>query len=187
MRFDEFVTAHGITVCPVDRFDGFAVHMQVPAGWELYDSAIGARVWVWRTEPRTSSFCANAVLTTHRVDAALDVGEVFAMLAEQQLQSVTGGQELHRNLALATEDPGVAGTLAMRIGHELGTIDSVSRSRIITTAQHTLIAQLTVTALHDSPLDRANIWLSVRPDETAGPASAGSHGGFPTARTRDGR
>lgn len=33
----------------------------------------------------------------------------------------------------------------MRMAHEFGTLDSMSRSRIITTEQETLIAQLTVT------------------------------------------
>lgn len=88
------------------------------------------------------------------------------MLADQQVQSVPGCHELHRELAAAT--------------------DTVSRARIITTEQETLIAQLTVTALHDSPVDRTNIWLTVRMGAAAGPASAGHHSGAPVAGTREG-
>ena len=185
MRFDEFVENHGIAVFSVDRFAGLVVEVGVPSGWETFDSGTEVRVWVCRTDPRISEFCAIAVLTMHRVETALDSGEVFAMLIEQQLQSVPGCHELHRDLAPATEGAGVVGTLAMQITHELGTIDSVSRSRIITTEQETLIAQLTVTALHDSPVERAHIWLSVRSGAAAGPASAGHHGAVPVAGTRD--
>lgn len=109
------------------------------------------------------------------------------MLTEQQLQSVPGCREIHRELAAATEGPGVMGVLAMQITHELGTIDSVSRSRIITAEQETLIAQLTVTALHDSRVARANIWLSLRKDGAVGPTSTGNHGGAPVTGTRDDR
>ena len=73
----------------------------------------------------------------------------------------------------------------MQITHELGTIDSASQTRIITAGQETLIAQLTVTALHDSPVDRAHIWLTVRPGATAAPASAGYRGVVPVTTTRD--
>jgi hypothetical protein len=99
---------------------------------------------------------------------------------------VPGCHELHRELAAATEGAGVVGTLAVQITHELGTIDSVCRSRIITTEQETLIAQLTVTALHDSPVDRAHIWLTVREGAAAGSATADQHQGVPAAGTRDG-
>jgi hypothetical protein len=107
----------------------------------------------------------------HRVEASLDASEVFAMLVDQQSQSVHEG-------------PGVAGALALRITNELGTIDSVSRTRIITTEQATLITHLTVTALHDSPVDRAHIWLTVRTG-AAGSPSAGHHSGAPVDGTRD--
>nr|WP_231986743.1 hypothetical protein [Mycobacterium sp. 852002-40037_SCH5390672] len=170
---------------PVDRFAGFVVEVGVPPGWEPFDSAVGARVWACRIDPCIDVFCANAVLTMHRVEARLDAGEVFAMLVEQQLQSVPGCSELHRELAAATEGPGVAALLAMQIAHELGTVDSASQSRIITAEQETLIAQLTVTALHDSPVDRAGIWLTARPGPTANPASAG-HTRAPVIATRDG-
>ncbi|OBI41501.1 hypothetical protein A5707_07205 [Mycobacterium kyorinense] len=185
MRFDEFVKEHNVAVFPVDRFAGYVVEVGVPPGWEPFDSATGVRVWVCRTDPRITEFCANAVLTMHRVEAALAPGDVFAMLTEQQLHSVPGCHELHRELAAATDGPGGAGALFTQIANELGTIDSVSRSRIITAEQETLIAQLTVTALHDSPVDRAHIWLSVQIGAAADPASAGHHGGAPVTETRD--
>ncbi|OBH48211.1 hypothetical protein A5687_15620 [Mycobacterium mantenii] len=175
MRFDEFVQESGVSVSPVDRFVGFVVDVGVPPGWEPFDSAVGARVWVCRNDPCIDVFCANAVLTMHRVEAPLDPAQAFAMLVEQQLQSVPGCRELRRELAAATEGSGIAGSLAMRIAHDLGTVASVSRSRIITAEQETLIAQLTVTALHDSPVDRAQMWLKVRPGPAAVPAPAGQH------------
>jgi hypothetical protein len=187
MRFDEFVEKDGVAVSPVDRFAGFVVEVGVPADWEPFDSAPGMRVWVCRGDLRIDEFCANAVLTMHRVEAPLDAGEVFAMLVDQQVQSVPGCHELHRELAVATEGAGVVGALAIRITSEFGVIDSSSRSRIITTEQETLIAQLTVTALHDSPVDRENIWLTVRMGAAAGTASANQLGGVPVAGTRDGR
>ncbi|PXX13193.1 LpqN/LpqT family lipoprotein [Mycolicibacterium moriokaense] len=162
----------GITVSPLDRFPGYVVEVGLPPGWELFNSAIGVRVWINRTDPQIDKFCANAVLMMHRVEAALDPSDVFAKLIEQQVQSVPGCHELHRELAAATEGAGVTGALAMQITHELGTIDSVARSRIITAEQETVIAQLTVTALHDLLVDRANIWLTVRSSAEAGPGSA---------------
>lgn len=185
MRFDEFTERYGIVAVPVDRFAGFVVETGVPPGWEPFDSEIGIRVWACRADPCIEKFCANAVLTMHRTEVALDAGEVFAMLVEQQMQSVPRCHELNRELAVATEGPGIVGTLAMQIPHELGTIDSTSRTRIITTEQETLIAQLTVTALHDSPVDRAHIWLTARPGAAAGSASADHHRGAPGAGTRD--
>lgn len=75
----------------------------------------------------------------------------------------------------------------MQIAHELGTIDSVSRSRIITEGQETLIAQLTMTALHESPVKQANIWLSVRMGAApVGPASDNHPRKAPATTTRDG-
>lgn len=188
MRFDEFMAGYGVVMSPVDRFDGFAVDVGVPPDWEPFDSAVGIGVWVCRSDPCIDQFCANAVLTLHRAEASLDAGEVFAMLGEQQLQSVPGCREIHRELAAATEGPGAMGVLEMHITHELGTIDSVSRSRIIATEQETLIAQLTVTALHDSPVERANIWLAVRKGGVAGPTSTDDHGGALVGRNaRDDR
>jgi hypothetical protein len=186
MRFDEFVHEAGLAVIPVDRFAGFVVEVGVPPGWEPFESAPGIRLWVCRSDPRIEVFCANAVLTMHRVEAPLDAGEVFAMLVEQQLQSVSGCREQRRELAAATDGKGLVGVLAMQITDALGVIDSVSRSRIITTEQETLIAQLTVTGLYNSPAARANVWLSVREGASVDPECAGRHGGAPATETRDG-
>ncbi|OBJ32881.1 LpqN/LpqT family lipoprotein [Mycobacterium colombiense] len=175
MRFDEFVQESGVPVSPVDRFVGYVLDVGVPPGWEPFDSAVGARVWICRNDPCIDVFCANAVLTMHRVEAALDPADAFAMLVEQQSQTVPDCREMRRELAAATEGAGIVGLLAMQIAHELGIVDSVSRSRIITAEQETLIAQLTVTALHDSPVDRAQNWLKVRPGPAAVPAPAGRH------------
>ncbi|KAA8956415.1 LpqN/LpqT family lipoprotein [Mycobacterium sp.] len=187
MRFDEFVQKRGLAVSPVNRFADFLVEVGVPPGWEPFDSAVGVRVWANRDDPCIKEFCANAVLTMHRVAASLDPAEVFTMLADQQLQSAPGCRELSRELGPAGDAAGVQGSLAMRIAHELGTIDSASQTRIITTGQDTLIAQLTVTARHDSPVNRAHIWLTVRPSATAGPAPAGHRGVVPAITTRDGQ
>ena len=174
MRFDEFVQEHSVAVSPVDRFAGFVVEVGVPPGWEPFESAVGARVWAWRNDPCIEVFCANAVLTMHRVEGALDPSGVFAMLAEQQLQTAPGCRELRREVAAAAEGTGIVGMLAMEIAHELGTVDSSSQSRIITTEQETLIAQLTVTALRDSPVDRAHIWLKALPGPVANRAPVGN-------------
>ncbi|BBZ75761.1 hypothetical protein MANY_10980 [Mycolicibacterium anyangense] len=86
MRFDEFVGDHAISVIPVDRHIGCEVRVELPLGWEPFDEAPGVAVWVCRSDPFAKEFCANAVLTMHRVEAALDCAQVFTMLAEQQLQ-----------------------------------------------------------------------------------------------------
>ncbi|OBJ23749.1 LpqN/LpqT family lipoprotein [Mycobacterium sp. 1245801.1] len=186
MRFDEFVARHGVALSPVDRFGGLMVEVRVPPGWEPFDSAVGLRVWACRTDPHIDVFGANAVLTMHRVEAVLDPAEVFAMLAEQQLQSVPGCHEVHREVRPAGASVGVQGLLVMLIAHELGTIDSVSRSRIIPTEKETLIAQLTVTALHDSPVERAGIGLDVHMGAApVSPASGDHHRKAPATTTRD--
>ncbi|GAB1815687.1 hypothetical protein MUNTM_47260 [Mycobacterium sp. MUNTM1] len=186
MRFDEFIEQRGLAVFPVDRFAGLVVGVGLPRGWEPFDSAVGVRVWAWRADPYIDVFCANAVLTMHRVEALLDPAEVFAMLSEQQLYAAPKCHELHRQIAAATEGAGIGGTLAMQIEHELGTIDSATHSRIITAEQETLIAQLTITARRDSPVDRANIWLQARSGPATNPALASHHGG-PVSRTREGQ
>ncbi|BBN48955.1 hypothetical protein MOKP45_37130 [Mycobacterium avium subsp. hominissuis] len=74
----------------------------------------------------------------------------------------------------------------MQITHELGAIESVSRSRIITAEEETLIAQLTMTVLRDSPVERANIWLAVhKRAAVAGPASDDHHRNAPATTMRD--
>jgi hypothetical protein len=185
MRFDEFVAKQGLAVSPVNRFAGFLVEVGVPSAWEPFESALGVRVWAWRADPFIEKFCANAVLTMHRVEAPLDPAEVFTMLVHQQLQSVPKCRELRRELGPAGESVGVQGSLHMQITDKLGTIDSASQTRIITAGPETMIAQLTVTALHDSPVDRAHVWLTVQPGATALPASAGHRGGAPVTGTRD--
>ncbi|MDR3664358.1 MAG: hypothetical protein P4L86_28910 [Mycobacterium sp.] len=121
----------------------------------------------------------------HCVEAALDAGDVFTMLAEQQLQSALGARERSRALIAATEGPGVVGVLAMQIADELGVIESSSRARIITTEQETMIAQVTVTALKNSPVNRAGVWLTVRPGTASDSVSSGPRrGGVPATGMR---
>jgi hypothetical protein len=122
----------------------------------------------------------------HCVAAPFDADEVFSMLADQQVHSVQGGQELHRELAAATSGEGIVGSLAMRIASELGAIDSVSKTRIIATEQETLIAQLTMTALHDSLVDRVGVWLKMRAGASVSSASAADLRGVPVAGSREG-
>lgn len=177
MRFGEFAQQRNLAIIPVDQFDGFVVEVGVPQGWYPLHSATGMRIWACRSDPRIDIFCANAVLTTHRVGTKLDAGEVFATLAEQQLESVQGAQEQRRTLIAATEGPGVVGVLTMQINDKLGTIDSFTRTRIITNDNETMIAQLTVTALQDSPANRAKIWLAVRPRGEASPTAPSPHSG----------
>ena len=55
-------------------------------------------------------------------------------------------------------------SLALRIPSDHGLLDSESVTRILTTPQRTLIAQLTLTALPESPVDRNNIGLAVTCD-----------------------
>jgi hypothetical protein len=185
MRFDEFVAESGVDVFPADRFAGLVVAVGLPPRWEPFNSAAGVRVWAWRDDPRIDVFCANAVLTMYRVQAPLDPAEVFVMLCEQQLQTAPRCRELQREFTAAAEGVGMVGALAMQIAHELGTIDCASQSRIIMAEKETLIAQLTVTALHDSPVDRTRIWLTARPGPAVVPASAGPHRA-PGSGTREG-
>lgn len=168
----------GVFVRPVDVFPGLVVDVGAGSGWESLNSAVGLRVWICRTDPFIDEFCANAVLTMHRVEAVLDPGEVFAMLVDQQVLGVPGCREVHRSLVAASEGPGAVGSLVMAINHELGTIDGVSTARIMTNEEETLIAQLTVTALRDSPVERDGVWLTVR-------AAAVDHRGVaPTVQER---
>ncbi|MEZ0051337.1 hypothetical protein ABIA30_002335 [Mycobacterium sp. MAA66] len=179
MRFDEFAQRHNLAISPIDRFDRFVVEVGVPQGWYPFDSATGMRIWACRSDPRIDVFCANAVLITHRVEAKLDAHEVFAMLSEQQLESVQCAYEQRRTLSAATEGPGVVGVLAMQINDKLGVLDSLTRTRIITNPKETMIAQLTVTALQDSPANRANIWLTVRLRDDGSPTAPILYSGGP--------
>lgn len=169
MRFAEYVRRSGAAVAPVDRFARFVVEAGMPAGWEPVRSVPGMRVWCDSDERSSGGFCANVVLTMHRVAAALDEGEVFAMLVDEQLQSVPGCREDRRELVPADDGVGVEGLLALQIpAHEFGAIDSVSRSRIIKYGPETLIAQLTMTALRNSSMNPAGFWLTVRPGAAPG-------------------
>ena len=186
MRFDDFVTHQHIAVLPADRFGGLAVHVAMPPDWMPVDAADGVRIWIWLNDPCRDDFCANAVLTMHRIEAALDSGEAFVMLCEQQRRSVPNCRELHRARAVADDGPGDTGTLVLRIDHERGTVDSVTTSRIVTFEQETLIAQLTVTALHDSSIDLAHNRLSVAADESPDASqTVHYHGGRPATGTRE--
>jgi hypothetical protein len=49
----------------------------------------------------------------------------------------------------------------------------------VTTDSETLIAQLTVTALNDSPVEWSEIWLTVETGTAAGAALAGRDSGLP--------
>ena len=162
MRFDEILVRSGSTARSVDRLDGFAVEVGLPPEWDVFDCAPGLQAWVCTDGPRTTGFCTNAVLTMHRVEAELDPAAVFVMLSDQQLQTVPGSRELHREFVSAAEGPGAAGTLIMQIPQEFGVVDSSSQCRIVVADQAALIAQLTLTALRDSPAGRSPISLAVR-------------------------
>lgn len=151
MRFDEYLRGNGIDAVPVEEFDGFAVQVVIPPDWELFSSAVGLRVWTSPPEEAVGGFCANAVLTMHRVGAALNPADVFTMLSHQQQQMIAGGREMHRDLAPTADGPGFAGTLELRITDDARVVDSTSLCRLINDGDQTLIAQLTLTEPHDAP------------------------------------
>lgn len=70
----------------------------------------------------------------------------------------------------STVDPGARNAICTH------TLDSVSTTCIITTVQEVLVSQLTVIALHDSPVDWAHVWLN-GVDSQPDSASASQHGG----------
>jgi hypothetical protein len=175
MRFDEYLQQHRLVAVPVDRFDGLEVSVEGPHDWEAVEDRPGMRIWAWREDPFLKQFCANAVLTMHRVPAELDPAEVFAMLSDEQVHLVPGCHERQRTSDPADDGAGLWGLLSSQFDSEFGTIDSISRTRIITGPEETLIAQLTLTALHDSPVNWDNIHLRV--DAVAAPSEAASGGG----------
>jgi hypothetical protein len=186
VHFDEFVQANQLHVAPVEQCEGLQVEVGLPPDWDPFQSSPGMRIWVWRNDPCRETFCANAVLTMNRVDSPLDPAAVFTMLCGQQVHALPDSQELRRELAAATEGPGVTGVFDMSITAEVGRVDSLSLSRIVADDQRTWITQLTVTALADSPVDRTGIWLRIRtvggaidPESIAQPGAplAGSEGG----------
>jgi hypothetical protein len=77
------------------------------------------------------------------------------------------------------QGPGVMGTLALLINTDIGVLESAVGMRIITTAEHTLIALLTVTTLPESPFDLSRIGFGVTPVASAGPAPAHVQGMVP--------
>jgi hypothetical protein len=172
VELDEFLAQHHITVHPVADFPGLAVGVLFPAGWETSDDSGWMRVWTWADDPHRDLFCASAVLTTHRLDAHVQAGEMFAILCEHQRHSVPNAREAHREFAAATEGPGEAGLLALEIDQVEGTLDSLTHTRIITTDDELLIAQLTVTALHDSRPDWSHIRLVVKLDQETAPTDS---------------
>lgn len=174
MRFDEFVAEHHFQVLPADWFTGFSVGVELPPDWEQQaDAPHGLRVWVWTSDPRRKVFCANAVLNLYRVEAAVEPEVLFATMCEQQLRSLPSCRELYRDFAAATEGPGGAGTLVLQIDHQVGTIDSATRSRIVVSGQETLIAELTITALHDPSREEPQFVLSLIPGDSGLQAGSG--------------
>lgn len=161
MRFDDFLRRNGIVATAVDRFTGFLVSVELPPDWVPVDSITGMRLWAWGNDPYVEQFCATAVLTMNHIDAPLDPSEAFGMLCEQQVKTVPGSPELLRNSTPDRNGVGYQGWLVSQFDHELGPIDSVSESKIIADDEKTQIAQLTVTALHESPVDWSQICLSV--------------------------
>ena len=185
MRFEDFLDEHALVAIPANHFAGFLVEVGVPPGWEPFVAAVGLRVWVRPGEAGDDAFCENAVLTMHCVEASLNASDVFDMLADQQVLSVPGGHELHRDSAPATDGPGVVAAQTVRITGELGIIGSSSQTRIVSTAKETLIAQLTVTARSHSRADRGGPWLTLRSAGGEDSKSAYHHGGAPVSAHRN--
>lgn len=180
---DQLIETTGTVVRPVDRFGGLLVKVGLPPAWEPVESPFGSHIWVWIGDPRIKDFGANAVLTMHVMESVLDGATVFSALCEQQLHMLSDGRELKRELSTATEGPGVTGLFVTQLTADVGAIDSVARSRIVTTDSETLIAQLTVTALHDSPVDWLQVWLTAEPGSATGPTLANRGSGIPISRT----
>lgn len=185
MRLDHFLERNGIAVATVSQFDGYLVEVAVPLEWEAVDTSSSATpVCIWRDKPGIEPVCANAVLTLVQADAALDPAEVFAMLCEWQVQMLPGIHEVNRESALTDTDTGagVRGTLALLINTDVGVLESVVMSRIIPTCGHTLIAQLTFTALAESRVGRGRIGLGV----VTASMSARSPAAVPESATAEG-
>jgi hypothetical protein len=184
--FEDFLARNQVDSRTVDSFAGFAVDVALPMDWVPVDAseiAQGARAWVWRNDPRRTVFGANAVLVLQHFDKALDPQTVFAGICGRQRHAVpAGSHEQHRDLGPSGDGPGYAGTLVLNIAHPVGTIDSVTYSRIVADDAQTLVAQLTVTALDDSPLERGQVRLSMAADHAPAAADTVSyHGGQPSA------
>ena len=181
MRFDEFVHQSGIPFAPVKQFDGYLVDVAVPADWVPVHSPPGPMAWVWRDDPCKERFCANAVLTMARVEAALDPSEVFTMICEWQVEMLPGIHEMHRDTAVEHEGSGLMGTLDLLINTDIGVLESVVMARVIATGEQMLIAQLTFTALPESSVRRSQLGFGVFPATPAAPASRPFPGGTPVS------
>lgn len=187
MRFDDFVRQNGIPFVPAEQFDDYLVEVAVPADWEAVQPSSGPRVWVWRNDPFKERFCANAVLTLARADAVLDPAGVFEMLCEWQAQMLPGIHEVNRALAEDRVGPGVMGTLELLANADVGVLESVVIARIIATDTQTLIAQLTFTALPESPVRRSQIGFGVIPVPRTALSAPGLPGGTPVSRPAEAR
>lgn len=163
MLFDDFVQSNRLSVTSVDRFDGHTVTVTMPPDWEAIESPPDSQVWIWQADPLRGRFCANLVLTQSRIDAALDPAGVFAMLCDSTARIFTGIHEYTREVEEAAEGPGILGRFGMLINAESGVLASESLTRVISENHTTLIAQLTLTCLADSPVDRPYIRLAVTP------------------------
>jgi hypothetical protein len=173
MQFDEYLAAHGVRVAPLEDFPGYLVEVGLPEDWKPVEAAPGVRAWAWMADPQLEVFCANAVLTMHRLSVTIDPTEVFAMLCEQQLHMLAGSVEHSRSLTDAVDGPGILGVLETRIPSERGTLDSTSITRVLTNGGQTFIAQLTLTALPESRVDRLGIWVTVTTAERVDPGGGG--------------
>lgn len=102
---------------------------------------------------------------------------------------VEGTRECSRAVGPAIDGPGVVGMLFMEIASDAyGVVGSASRTRIVPAGPDTLIAQLTITALIESPVDFADTGLTVAPGDAAGPAAPiGYHGPAPAPTPEEGR
>jgi hypothetical protein len=191
VRFDQYVAERGIVVTPTDEFDGYSVTVGLPPDWALFDRGFlgelaGKRVWGWPADPCAERFGANAVLSVSRVRASLDPTEVFTMLSEWQTHMVEGTRERSRAVGPATDGPGVVGMLFMEIAtDEYGVVGSASRTRIVLAGSDTLIAQLTVTALIASPVDFADMGLTVSASNAPGPVPTSYRGPAAAATTEE--
>jgi hypothetical protein len=185
VRLDEYLSTNAITSAAVNHFPGYDVKVGLPAGWAPFDGGPGIKLWAWADDPNIDTFCSNIVLTMHAIPAAIDPAEVFAMLCDEQAHLLPDSTEQGRALGAASDGPGIVGRLAMTIGSEHGLLASESLTRIVTDTTETFIAQLTLTALSDSPVDHAGIWLNVLPaastGDAVGPAPLGYHGSAPAA------
>lgn len=92
------------------------------------------------------------------------------MLCDSNAHIYPDVHEYTREVEEATEGPGILGRFGMLVNADIGVLASESLTRVIADNRFTSIAQLTLTSLADSPVDRAHIRLAVTP--AVAPASA---------------